>query len=124
MGKLDPRANGILRKRRRKEERLENAAVGWYGNFTTPGFDRCTLTQPLCFRSRLPRRAGETDPRAAHPSEHASGGCGRLLLLVFAVRLIILLGMCLTRWASTLGFNFRIEGACGFLHFILFSLER
>jgi hypothetical protein len=78
MGKLDPRANGILRKRRRKEERLENAAVGWYGNFTTPGFDRCTLTQPLyarCFRSRLPRRAGETDPRAAHPSEHASDVC-------------------------------------------------
>lgn len=48
-------------------------------------------------------------------------GCGRLLLLVFAVRLTVLLGMCLTRWASTLGFNFRIEeneGVCGFRHCI------
>lgn len=37
MGKLDPRANGILRKRRREGKRPENAAVGWYANFTAPG---------------------------------------------------------------------------------------
>jgi len=37
MGKLDPRANGIFKEERREEERPENAAVGWYANFTTPG---------------------------------------------------------------------------------------
>lgn len=31
------------------------------------------LIDVRCFRSRLPRRAGETDPRAAHPSGQASG---------------------------------------------------